>query len=204
MLEIDTMGVHAQNSKPLTSKRLIFATKESNGLVGSVPAEVCLLEQLENLVLAGNGLTGALPACLTSMKNLKEINIVNNEISGSLPLGLLAMPSIEQLVFSNNQLSGSLDVLFDTAGQSELLPAFTSLKTLALDNNMFTGELPYELFFARNLVSLTLHENMMTGSLNVLCQDEQDTAGLHGSSINTLTADCLNDDVVCTCCTSCY
>jgi len=197
------LGVNGCRMQPDGNLAVGAIELESNGLKGSLPAEVCLLEKLENIVVAGNELSGALPACLASMEKLKEINIVGNNFSGSLPEGLLSMPAIELLVFSNNQLSGSLDVLFETREASEFLSAFTTLKTLALDNNMFNGEIPSEFFFARSLVSLTLHGNMMTGSLDIVCEDEEETAGLPGTSIHTLTADCLND-VACTCCTACY
>jgi hypothetical protein len=156
--------------------------------------------------VAGNELTGKLPACLTSMEKLEEINIFGNGISGSLPSGLLFMPEIRHLVFSNNQLSGGLDVLFDTTAETESLSAFHTLETLKLDNNMFTGEPPGKLFFVRELTTLTLHENMLTGNLDVLCGDDEDTDS--GGDENehifaTLTADCLNDVVRCTCCTEC-
>lgn len=164
-------------------------------MAGSVPSEICLLKEIENIALPDNLLNGELPSCLSSLAALEEIDVNNNQLSGSLPEGLFHLSSLETLVFSNNQFSGDLDALL--AGNADLernifVPAFGSLKTLRLENNNFRSKVPDEFFSLSQLQVLTLHGNELEGNVDALCN----------RNLSLLTADC--QDVVCSCCTLCF
>lgn len=179
----------------LVVPHVFLVSSDKNGLVGTLPSEICLLKDIENIVLPNNNLSGVLPPCLASLLMLEEIDVHNNRLSGQIPAGFFALPKLEYLVLSSNKFSGSLDALIsDRFGKTRniFLPAFQQLKVLNLEDNEFEGSIPDALFFLGRLEALTLHENMLVGNVDALCTHR----------LAVLSADC--NHVVCTCCTACY
>ena len=73
-----------------------------NNLVGSLPAELGHLTQLEVLKLSNNNLTGPLPAALGNLTRLKMLELYNNDLTGSLPAELGNLTNLEVLNFRGN------------------------------------------------------------------------------------------------------
>ena len=155
----------------------------SNNAVGTLPEEICLLEDLETIVLEGNQLTGTLPQCLTDLVSVFEFNLRQNEFSGTPPSGFLSMPLLETLDLSNNQFSGELDFLATNATSS------SRLQTLRLDNNGFNGELP-DLYALNSLQELTLHGTMVTGNVSAVCDGPAMTILTTNCTLVTCNSDC--------------
>jgi Leucine-rich repeat (LRR) protein len=105
------------------------------------------LSRLVVLDLASNNLVGSIAESIGNADRLAVINLCDNQLTGTLPDGLYQLQFVRDLDLSLNQLEGPL-----LDGITELL---TTLTTLDLSNNAFTGELP-ALFGSNNLDYLHL------------------------------------------------
>lgn len=128
-----------------------------NHLRGNLPDSMKHLKSLEILTLHGNGIGGTLPQWITSFTNLKTLNLAENKFNGNLPTGMgVAMSSLETLVLENNQFSGRLSPLENS----------TSLTALYIGNNKFDGAISTELLQSwSNLQILDASQNDLSGSL---------------------------------------
>lgn len=142
----------------------MFSFAASNNAIGSIPEEICLLQDLESILLENNRLVGSLPACITELSSVFEFNAHGNELTGAPPSGFLDMPNLETLDLSSNQFSGSLDFLVGPgAGPSKLT-------TLKLDDNDFDGDVPTEVLGQLGgIQEMTLHDTGVTGDVSTLC-----------------------------------
>lgn len=169
---------------------------DSNGLKGTLPSAICLLEKLEILEVQNNQMTGELPACLaTAMPSLQKLDASNNQFSGPIPAGFFGLEELESLNLSGNDLSGELDQLFAGIEPADdgSYPAYEQLTHLLLNDNGFTGPVPGEFIFLTALQTLKLQNNDLTGSVNAVCDAYPDIS---------LFADC-NGEVECSCCAAC-
>ena len=119
---------------------------EGNGLDGTLPSEICLLNGLENLVLSNNILQGNLPNCISELQTIVKLDL------------------------SDNQLKGNLNNLFVDSSS-----AMSALIQLNLDNNRFSGQVPKQLALLPNLSEMTLHGNDLSGNIDT-CGMERSTA----------------------------
>jgi hypothetical protein len=168
------------------------------GIEGSIPTEVCLLEDLERLELRSNKLTGEIPQCLVGSSSIKVILLDNNYLTGYLPNGMLLVPTLEEFEVTSNQLIGDLAVLVEGTFVKNVYRYGETwrMRRLGLANNLFTGDIPGFLGALGNLKSLTLHSNKLVGEVDeMLCDRTR-------SELEELTADC--QEVMCSCCTACY
>lgn len=92
------------------------------------------LSRLVVLDLASNNLEGRIDESIGNADRLAVINLSDNQLTGTLPDSFYRFKFIRDLDLSLNQLEGPL-----LNGTTELL---TTLTTLDLSNNAFTGELP--------------------------------------------------------------
>ena len=119
------------------------------GLVGSIPAAIGRLEQLEELNMETNALTGSIPMTLCGPKTqLRILNLRTNSISGSAE-ALGACTELGQLDISGNQLNGSLPAS----------KAWTKLVALNAADNQFSGELTDDFYHMPALGYLDLSNN---------------------------------------------
>eukprot|EP00934_Nitzschia_sp_Nitz4_P005131 Nitzschia sp. Nitz4//scaffold308_size21609//18585//20400//NITZ4_008607-RA/size21609-augustus-gene-0.45-mRNA-1//-1//CDS//3329547167//5121//frame0 len=85
---------------------------EFNQIGGSLPTEVGLLANLEELYLEYMDLTGSLPSEIGLLTSLSVLSLSYNELTGSIPNELNSLVSLEILrLHSNPSLSGSLNEL---------------------------------------------------------------------------------------------
>ncbi|CAA7399969.1 unnamed protein product [Spirodela intermedia] len=122
-----------------------------NRLEGPVGGVVAHLVQLNYLDLGVNRFTGAIPSSVFSFP-LTSLQLQRNRFTGSvLPPEEVAIPTVD---LSYNRLSGPIS------------PTFAAVRSLYLNNNQFTGEVPAS-FVARLLDSgiqiLYLQHNYLTG-----------------------------------------
>ncbi|CAA6663490.1 unnamed protein product [Spirodela intermedia] len=122
-----------------------------NRLEGPVGGVVARLVQLNYLDLGVNRFTGAIPSSVFSFP-LTSLQLQRNRFTGSvLPPEEVAIPTVD---LSYNRLSGPIS------------PTFAAVRSLYLNNNQFTGEVPAS-FVARLLDSgiqiLYLQHNYLTG-----------------------------------------
>lgn len=96
--------------------------------MGSIPADIDTLSQLEYLWLIGCNLRGEIPKSISNLTRLKILNLANNELEGTVP-SLVNLKSLELLNLKRNQLSG------------EFPPIGSQAKTLCMNLkcNRFSG-----------------------------------------------------------------
>ena len=139
-----------------TNGRVSSLTLNSNGLSGSIPAELGNLSNLQRLSLSQNQLTGTIPTELGNLSSLQQLVLWNNNLSGEIPTELGNLTSLQQLVLWNNNLSGEIPTE---------LGNLSNLEELALWGNRLTGEIPTELGNLSNLEELVLWGNRLTGEI---------------------------------------
>ena len=71
-----------------TPSRVTELDLSSEGLNGTIPAELGTLFELTTLDLSMNSLTGDIPAELGLLPNLEELRLLGNSLSGCIPLAL--------------------------------------------------------------------------------------------------------------------
>ena len=127
-----------------------------NQLTGNIPAELGLLSKLLRLHLFTNQLSGPIPAVLGQLSNLLELFLGGNQLSGAIPPELGQLSQLSGLVLYGNQLSGSVP--------SEL-GELDNLRVLYLYNNQLSGSIPASLGQLGNLTQLLMHQNQLSGSI---------------------------------------
>lgn len=109
---------------------------DNNNLVGEIPKEVGLLDDVMFLRLSGNHLHGTVPEELSSINNLFELDLSNNELGGILPSFLFKdLPVTRVLKLNNNNFEGYLDL-------DNLIPPKTNLSRIELQMNRLHGPIP--------------------------------------------------------------
>ncbi len=127
-----------------------------NNLVGTLPAELANLDNLQELWLHYNQLTGSIPTELGNLDNLQRLGLHYNQLTESIPTELGNLDNLQRLGLSNNKLTGSIPTE---------LGNLDNLQRLSLRNNKLTGSIPTELGNLDNLQSLELYNNKLTGSI---------------------------------------
>ena len=136
--------------------RVVALEVQSNGLAGTIPAELGQLSKLARLWLNGNSLNGSIPDQLGNLSSLAHLALSENQLTGAIPMQLGHLSSLKSLWLSGNRLTGSIPAA---------LGNLTALLDLDLSNNRFTGPVPRELGNLLNLTDLNLSRNRFTGSL---------------------------------------
>lgn len=139
----------------MTSLRRLDAS--TNGLTGTIPAELCELP-LESLNLYENNLSGGLPEAIADSPNLYELKIFRNRLSGRLPSDLGRNSALWWIDVSTNNFSGQIP---------ENLCLHGALEELLLIENAFSGEIPASLGSCRSLLRVRLGHNNFSGEVPV-------------------------------------
>eukprot|EP00980_Cylindrotheca_fusiformis_P030874 scaffold25553_cov127-Cylindrotheca_fusiformis.AAC.1 len=87
--------------------RLISLNLDENGLVGRMPPELGMLQDLQEIHLSKNHLTGSLPSSLAKLVRLKTFDISFNLLTSTLPSSYGSWTALEQLKVDHNKLSGT-------------------------------------------------------------------------------------------------
>lgn len=128
------------------------------GLTGVIPAGLCLLINLQSLVLVENSLTGELPQELGNLVQLRRLSLAGNRLSGPIPASLgNNLADLLILDLSMNSLAGPLP---------PSLGNMNSLLKLDLSYNHLNGKIPGELEKLKNLTLLDLRNNNLSGGLS--------------------------------------
>lgn len=130
-------GVGLKGSIPtengLLSALYSFEVQGNEEVTGSIPQELCNLENAYFLGLGANSLTGQIPSCLGDMNNLFSLVLYGNMLDGAIPseLGLLSN-SLHELYLDDNMLTGPLP---DELGNLENLDIFFFYENPGLSGN---------------------------------------------------------------------
>ena len=141
----DWYGVTTDSDGQVTELNL-----SNNNLIGSIPAELRNLVNLDQLYLRLNALSGSIPAELGQLTNLRRLNLNYNALSGSIPAELGQLTNLQYLYLQGNALSGPIPA---EVGR------LTQLQLLDLHNNDLSGPIPAEVSALAALKDLKLYNN---------------------------------------------
>ena len=135
----------------------------SNNLGGTIPGEISLLTNLQELTIVNeltegyfNQIEGFLPSGLGDLAHLEILRIRGHNIAGPLPNQFNRLRKLKILDLSDNQLEG---IIPDSLG------FMTSLEELNLRNNKILGFLPRSIVNLTDLELLDLSNNELAGPI---------------------------------------
>ena len=136
--------------------RVYYLRLDDNNLIGSLPAELGNLTNLQELGLYNNQLSGSIPTELGNLTNLTSLILSSNQLSGFIPTELCNLTNLTALSLNSNQLSGIIP---------SALGNLTNLAYLYLFDNQLSGVIPSALGNLTNLTYLYLFANQLSGSI---------------------------------------
>ena len=80
----------------------------ARGLVGTLPSEIAVLENLETLTVSHNELAGEIPTELAALKKLETLDLSDNSLSGVLPSELGELQALRNVDVSSNEVLGAV------------------------------------------------------------------------------------------------
>ncbi|KAL0458032.1 UNVERIFIED_CONTAM: hypothetical protein Slati_0430400 [Sesamum latifolium] len=159
---------------PFVSQTLTRLDLKHNDLSGSLPP-LGLPPSLQYLSLSWNRLSGTVDRVLPRLNQLNYIDLSMNQFTGCIPGNLFSFP-ISSLQLQRNQFIGpvqpvdqvtipTVDLSFNRLS-GEISPMFSTVQSLYLNNNRFTGQVPgsfVDRLLAANIQILYLQHNYLTG-----------------------------------------
>eukprot|EP00249_Psilotum_nudum_P022245 c28432_g2_i1 orf=610-2418(+) len=133
-----------------------LSIRDNNALVGSIPASLGNLVNLEVLSLSQNKLQGEVPSTLANLTRLQHLDLSYNLLSGTIPEVIGSLSSLSILDLSGNELEGAIP---------SALGSLNTLQKLDLSSNMLRGKVPVEFGQLQSLRFLTLSNNGLAGPL---------------------------------------
>lgn len=136
--------------------RVVELNLIDNSLVGSIPARLADLSQIQRLELWDNQLSGPIPPEFGDMISLEYVDLDQNRLSGTIPPELGSLTNLTYLGLDVNQLTGEMP---------KELSSLTKLTALELHENQLSGTIPVWLADLPNLEVLSLSDNDFTGPI---------------------------------------
>ncbi|KAH7691845.1 Leucine-rich repeat protein, partial [Dioscorea alata] len=125
----------------------------NNSISGPIPSFFSLVESLEVFSLANKNISGSFPLFFYNLTSLVLLNL-SKKMSGGFSQCGKQTSSLEILDLSNNNLVGSIP---------NGIVSLPSLRSLHLERNGFSGNLPLSLKNGKQLVVLHIGENKLSG-----------------------------------------
>ncbi|XP_026408935.1 probable LRR receptor-like serine/threonine-protein kinase At3g47570 isoform X2 [Papaver somniferum] len=135
-----------------------------NKLHGTIPPYVgTTLPNLEVLFLGGNRFSGVLPNSISNLSRLYRLEVSDNQFTGSVPPNLGNLKNLTILNIEKNYFgSGEVDDL----NFLNSLPNCSTLETLSISYNNFSGQLPDSIAnLSTKLTILYVGENNIFGEI---------------------------------------
>ncbi|WVZ95830.1 hypothetical protein U9M48_041544 [Paspalum notatum var. saurae] len=131
------------------------------GLSGPFPDELGNLTLLETLYMASNNMEGMIPSTLKNLCSLEKISLHHNNIGGDIKDLIERLP---------NCSSDNLQILYlfdsNITGTLKSVLNLTSLSILSIEDNYLSGFVPVEIGTLRNLRSLLIGNNSLSGVIS--------------------------------------
>ncbi|KAG5023077.1 hypothetical protein JHK82_018980 [Glycine max] len=131
-------------------------TVASNRFFGSVPVHLCYLRQICLLDLSRNNLLEGIPTCLSNFTAMREMGVIRRKI--------VTRQRLTYGVMSSNVYDSNVLLMWKGQEYLYLNPEFL-LKSIDLSSNDLTGEIPKEVRYLLELVSLNLSRNRLSGEI---------------------------------------
>ncbi|XP_010247771.1 PREDICTED: probable leucine-rich repeat receptor-like serine/threonine-protein kinase At3g14840 [Nelumbo nucifera] len=153
---------------------------DHNYFSGVLPPELGNLVNLQRLLLSSNNLTGQLPDRLSNLVSLKDFRVSDNKFSGKIPSTIGNWMKLKKLEMQASGFEGPIpseisilenltDIrISDINGPDTSFPSLgkMNLTTLMLKSCNIIGELPPYLAKMRQLTTLDLSFNKLSGQIN--------------------------------------
>lgn len=159
---------------PFLSQSLTRLDLKRNDLSGSLPP-TSLPPSLQYLSLSWNRLSGTVDRLLSRLDQLNYLDLSLNQFSGPIPARIFSFP-ITNLQLQRNLFSGTVQpvdqVTIPTVDLSnnrlsgQISPMFSTVQSLYLNNNRFTGHVPasfVDRLLDASIQILYLQHNFLTG-----------------------------------------
>ncbi|KAJ6417162.1 hypothetical protein OIU84_002962 [Salix udensis] len=170
-------------------RRVTMLILSKKGLQGLIPRSLGYLDQLKSLDLSCNHLQGGLPSELSSLKWMEVLDLSHNLLSGPVSVGafwqscrLVQLQQIPPAIAFGLQLTLRLSprlyilnvslcstsqspTTISLAGLIKELSKLSSLKTLVIYGNQFSGHMPDAFGNLTHLEHFDAHSNMLSGPL---------------------------------------
>ncbi|KAH9681774.1 Receptor-like protein 15 [Citrus sinensis] len=143
-------------SKKNYLRKLARLHLDANYFTGEIPKSLSNCSRLEGLYMSDNNLYGNIPARLGNLSSLNDIMMASNHLQGPIPLEFCQLNYLEILDLSENNISGSLPSC----------SSHSTIQQVHLSKNMLYGPLKYGTFFNRSsIVTLDLSYNSFSGNI---------------------------------------
>lgn len=129
---------------------------DNMGLLGTLPAELGILDALDFLVLSNNNLHGPIPPELYKLVRLKTLELNKNQLTGVISDDIGELRDLTGLSLGENNLQGTIP---ESIGQC------TKMTHLSLHTNKLGGKIPVRASKLIHLEVLDLAKNSLTGTL---------------------------------------
>ncbi|KAL2613569.1 hypothetical protein R1flu_025261 [Riccia fluitans] len=173
-------GFLSESIGNLTGLRKI--SLHNNLIGGSVPSSLGTLPALKGVALFSNQLTGSIPSSLGNSSTLQQLDLKDNLLTGSIPAGLALSPKVTLIDLSGNNLWGgfpydwmlSSSLIFIALSGNSLSGTLpdqwnaineSSLQTLDVSDNFFSGIIPPSLGARSNLTEFRAKNNQLSGNI---------------------------------------
>lgn len=134
----------------------VVLSLRSNGLHGTLPAELYEVTSLVTVRLDSNQIFGSLPPQYSQLTRLSHFNVSNCSLVGSLPPEYGSLSNMTVFHAALNNISGTLPASY--AG-------WRNLQVFDVSQNNITGSLPREYAALTSLIIFCVENNRITGTL---------------------------------------
>jgi hypothetical protein len=125
-------------------------------VVGYIPPEIGLLDQLVLIDGGNTSIFGQLPTEITTLTRLSGLRVDQSRISGTIPAEIGRLTGLEVLYLQSSDITGTIP--------SELA-TLTNLRKLRIDNTALNGTLPTELAQLTSLTFLSIKHTIVGGTI---------------------------------------
>ncbi|KAI3954734.1 hypothetical protein MKW92_020675 [Papaver armeniacum] len=155
------------NGSSVWDKRVVGMELGNRSLSVNLSDTLAGFNKLRYLNLSHNSFTGMLPVKLFGLQNLEILDLSDNQFSGSIT-AVVNLPSIRVLDVSHNFLTGTFDTtICANSKHIRVLNLSTNYFTGAFpaDSNNLSGILPADLWKLKQLNTLYIQDNILSGPL---------------------------------------
>lgn len=130
---------------------------QSNSLISTLPNDLYLLSNLEEIYLNKNYIEGSISSLISNAISIKRIEIYLNYLSNTIPNELYSLSNLKHLDISSNYITGTI---------SSLISNLKKINYLTVFNNYINGSIPESLYELTNLRYFDVGWNNFHGSLS--------------------------------------
>ncbi|XP_076900853.1 putative LRR receptor-like serine/threonine-protein kinase At4g37250 [Bidens hawaiensis] len=164
------------NGVVCTDTRVTGISLPNSKLIVSIPANLGLIEHLQQINLSNNSVNGSIPLSLYTAPELQVFDLSNNLISGEVIEHAGGWNSLRSLNLSGNLLTGTIPktlgtlqnltvaLLNDNYFSGEISGGFDYIKVLDLSSNFINGTLP-ENFTGGGIEYFNVSHNNISGEI---------------------------------------